>query len=194
VQLALDGFQYEETGPDHAPADPGDAPSPGDPLDLPAAEPARTPVATAEPPDQEPEPPEFDPDPFAEIPGFTPAAPVAGEYLLLPGSLRGKLDLREFSRFLATLQSIVKDWEGAPEVDDGGVRLRGAEGGAWVYPEGKRVRLAVDGTIQGAVGEDLVALCRWLEARSGMLLYPAGEAVAAGVDRSLDPWETFLGR
>jgi hypothetical protein len=139
----------------------------------------------------EPEPPEFDPDPFAEIPGFARSISVAQEFVLLPGSLRGRLDLREFSRFLASLPTVAKDWEGAPEIDDGGIRLRGAEGGAWIYPEANRVRLVTDGDTGGPVGEDLVALCRWLESRAGMRLYPAGETRGAGADRSLDPWETF---
>jgi hypothetical protein len=132
-------------------------------------------------------------DPFAEIPGLGPPAAGPGEYVLLPASLRGRLDLREFSRFLATLPTVVRDWDGAPEVDDGGLRLRGPAGGAWVYPEASRVRLVTDGFTDGPLGEDLVALCRWLESRAGMRLYPAGETTSSGVDRSLDPWETFLG-
>lgn len=139
------------------------------------------------------EPPAFDPDPFAAIPGFARAVSVAREFVVLPGSLRGRLDLREFSRFLASLPTVVRDWEGAPEIEDGGIRLTGAEGGAWVYPEGRRVRLVTDGDVGGPVAEDLVALCRWLDSRAGMRLYPAGEAAGAGTDRSLDPWETFLG-
>jgi hypothetical protein len=138
------------------------------------------------------EPLEFDPDPFAEIPGFARAVSAAQEFVLLPGSLRGRLDLREFTRFLASLPTVAKDWEGAPEIDDGGIRLRGPEGGAWIYPEANRVRLVTDGGTSGSVGEDLVALCRWLEGRAGMRLYPAGETRGAGVDRSLDPWEAFL--
>ncbi len=138
--------------------------------------------------------PEFDPDPFAEIPGYAPSPVLTQEYVLLPASLRGRLDLREFTRFLASLPSVVRDWEGTPEVDEGGVRLSGPEGGAWVYPEASRVRLTTNGVIAGPAGEDLVALCRWLEGRAGMRLYPAGEITGAGVDRSLDPWDTFLGR
>jgi hypothetical protein len=136
---------------------------------------------------------EFDPDPFAEIPGFARAVSVAREYVLLPGSLRGRLDLREFARFLASLPTTVKDWDGAPEIEEGGIRLRGPEGGAWLYPEASRVRVVTDGAIAGPVGEDLVALCRWLDGRAGMRLYPAGETSGAGADRSLDPWETFVG-
>lgn len=140
------------------------------------------------------EPPAFDPDPFAEIPGMASSAAATREYVLLPGSLRGRLDLRELTRFLATLRCVVRDWEGTPEVDDGGIRLRGPEGGAWIYPEPNRVRLSTDGELTGPAGEDLVALCRWVEGRAGMRLYPAGESTGAGVDRSLDPWGTFLGR
>jgi hypothetical protein len=141
----------------------------------------------------EPEPPDFDPDPFADIPGLGPTPPASGEFVLLPASLRGRLDLREFTRFLADLPTVVRDWEGAPEVDEGGIRLRGAEGGAWLYPETRRVRLVTDGATEGRLGEDLVALCRWLESRAGMRLYPEGAGAAVGPDRSLDPWETFLG-
>jgi hypothetical protein len=144
-----------------------------------------------EPPDADLEPPHFDPDPFAEIPGMARAIREAQEFVLLPGSLRSRLDLREFSRFLASLPTVVKEWDGAPEVDDGGIRLRGPEGGAWIYPEAHRVRLVVDGVSTGPVGEDLTALCRWLETRAGMRLYLAGETRGAGADRSLDPWETF---
>jgi hypothetical protein len=141
----------------------------------------------------EPEPPDFEPDPFADIPGLGPAPPQTGEYVLLPASLRGRLDLREFTRFLGALPSVVRDWEGAPEVDEGGIRLRSADGGAWLYPEARRVRLVTDGSVDGRLAEDLVALCRWLESRAGMRLYSAGSAETTGPDRSLDPWETFLG-
>ncbi len=140
------------------------------------------------------EPPSFERDPFAEIPALGPAPPAAattGEFVLLPASLRGRLDLREFSRFLAALPTVTRDWEGAPEVEEGGIRLRGADGGAWLYPEARRVRLVTDGNPRGPVAADLVALCRWLEARAGMRLYPEGESSGAGVDRSLDPWEAF---
>jgi hypothetical protein len=145
----------------------------------------------AEPPENDVEPMQFDPDPFAEIPGFARSVSAAREFVLLPGSLRSRLDLRELTRFLASLPTVTKDWDGAPEIDDGGIRLRGPEGGAWIYPEANRVRVVTDGTVEGPVGEDLVALCRWLEGRAGMRLYPAGETCGAGVDRSLDPWETF---
>ena len=151
-----------------------------------------TPPEEEDLPTVEPEPPGFDPDPFAEIPGFRRVANVAREFALLPGSLRGRLDLREFSRFLASLATVVKDWEGAPEIEEGGIRLRGLEGGAWVYPEANRVRLVTDGAISGPIGEDLVALCRWLDGRAGMRLYPAGETRGVGVDHSLDPWDAFL--
>jgi hypothetical protein len=137
--------------------------------------------------------PDLSLDPFADIPGLGPAAPGPGEYVLLPASLRGRLNLGEFSRFLAALPTVVRDWEGAPEVDDGGIRLRGGAGGAWIYPEASRVRLATDGFTDGPVAEDLVALCRWLESRAGMRLYPAGETTTSAADRSLDPWETFMG-
>src|SRR5262249_36929084 len=140
----------------------------------------------------EPEPPEFDPDPFAEIPGFARAVSLAREFVLLPGSLRSRLDLREFTRFLASLPTVMKDWDGGPEIEEGGIGMRGPEGGAWVYPEANRVRVVTDGSIGGPVGEDLVAVCRWLDGRAGMRLYPAGETRAAGADRTLDPWETFL--
>jgi hypothetical protein len=140
------------------------------------------------------EPQEFELDPFADIPGFIPAVPVAQEFVLLPGSLRSRLDVREFTRFLASLPSVARDWEGAPEMDDGGIRLRGPEGGAWIYPEPKRVRVVTDSAVTPPVAEDLVALCRWLESRAGMQLYPAGEPTGSGADRSLDPWDTFLGR
>ena len=159
----------------------------GEQHELGVAEPA------AEPLEFEAEPPDFDPDPFAEIPGFVPP-PAAQELVLLPGSLRSRLDMREFTRFLASLPSVARDWEGAPEMDDGGIRLHGPEGGAWIYPEPNRVRLVTDNTLTAAVGEDLVALCRWLESRAGMQLYSAGEATGTGADRSLDPWDTFLGR
>jgi len=152
---------------------------------------AEIPPAEAEWPKAEPEPPAFDPEPFAEIPGFARAVSVAREFVLLPGSLRSRLDLREFTRFLASLPTTVKDWDGAPEIEEGGIRLRGPEGGAWLYPEASRVRVVTDGAIAGPVGEDLVALCRWLDGRAGMRLYPAGETRGAGADRSLDPWETF---
>jgi len=167
-------------------------------LFLPGVDQLAAPSAPDEPaeelPELEPEPPEFDPDPFADIPGFVPAVPVAQEFVLLPGSLRSRLDMREFTRFLASLPSVARDWEGAPEMDDGGIRLRGPEGGAWIYPEASRVRLVTDGDLSRPVAEDLVALCRWLESRAGMRLYPAGEAAGTGADRSLDPWDTFLGR
>jgi hypothetical protein len=143
-------------------------------------------------PADDPEPPDFDPDPFAEIPGFVPAPSVTQEFVLLPGSLRGRLDLRQLTGFLAALPTVVRDWDGAPEIDDGGLRLRGPKGGAWVYPEASRVRLVTDGALAGPIGEDLVALSRWLETHAGMRLYPAGETAGTGVDRSLDPWETFL--
>jgi hypothetical protein len=156
----------------------------------------RTSIAepAAEPLELAPESPQWDPDPFAEIPGFQARHTVTREYVLLPGSLRSRLDLREFTRFLTGLSSVVRDCDGAPEVDDGGVRLCGTQGGAWIYPEAGRVRLTADGELTGPVGEDLVVLCRWLEGRAGLRLYPAGEITGAGVDRSLDPWETFLGR
>ena len=77
-------------------------------------------------------------------------------------------------------------------MDDGGIRLRGPEGGAWIYPEPNRVRVVTDSAITRPVAEDLVALCRWLESRAGMQLYPAGEATGTRADRSLDPWDTFL--
>jgi hypothetical protein len=148
--------------------------------------------AEADPSEWESESSAFDPDPFATIPDSMPSR-VAGEFALLPASLRGRLDLRDLTRFLATLPTVVKDWDGAPEVDDGGVRLRGPQGGAWIYPEARRVRLITDGVLRGPVGEDLTALCRWLDTRAGMRLYPAGESPGAGADRSIDPWETFLG-
>jgi len=72
--------------------------------------------------------------------------------------------------------------------------MRGPEGGAWVYPEPNRVRLVTDGAVTRRVAEDLTALCRWVESRAGMRLYPAGETPGAGADRSLDPAEAFLGR
>ncbi len=78
-------------------------------------------------------------------------------------------------------------------MEDGGVRLCGPGGGAWVYPEARRVRVITDAVGPGPVAEDLVALCRWLDTRAGMRLYPAGETTGGSVDRSLDPWETFLG-
>jgi hypothetical protein len=168
----------------------------GSPIRVRDRGPAIPPAAEAGPdagPAFEPEPPDFDPDPFAEIPGFAPAAAAPGEYVLLPASLHSRFDLREFTRFLGTLRTVVRDWEGAPEVEDGGIRLRGTGGGAWVYPEARRVRVVTDGETGEPVAEDLVALCRWLDTRAGMRLYPAGEAAGGGVDRSLDPWETFLG-
>jgi hypothetical protein len=183
----------EEREDAHYPAPPMLEPEPssrvleaGPPIEYPE----RFPAEESLPPD-EPEPADFDPDPFAEIPGFARAVTEVREFVLLPGSLRGRLDLRELSRYVASLTTVVKDWEGAPEIEDGGIRLRGSEGGAWIYPETNRVRLATDGAVRGPVGEDLIALCRWLEARAGMRLYPAGETRGAGADRSLDPWETF---
>jgi hypothetical protein len=137
------------------------------------------------------DPPGFDADPFAEIPGHGPGVAPAGEYVLLPASLRGRLDLRELTRFLGALPTVIKDWEGAPDVEEGGVRLRGVQGGAWIYPEARRVRLVTDGEVRGPVAEDLIAVCRWLEARAGMRLYPEGESPGPGADRSLDPWDVF---
>ena len=54
------------------------------------------------------------------------------------------------------------------------------------------MRVVTDSAITRPVAEDLVALCRWLESRAGMQLYPAGEATGTRADRSLDPWDTFL--
>jgi hypothetical protein len=161
--------------------------------ELAASTPPCPPAAVAEPLTEplefDPDPPAFDPDPFAEIPGF---APVTEEFVLLPSTLRSRLDMREFTRFLASLTSVARDWEGAPEVEEGGLHLTGPGGGAWVYPEPQRVRVVADSPLTRMVAEDLVALCRWLELRAGMRLYPAGEAPGAGADRSLDPWEAFL--
>ena len=142
----------------------------------------------------EAEPPDFEPDPFAEIPGFEPAPSGAAQFVLLPGSLRSRLDLRDLFRFLGSLPTVVRDWEGGPEVEDGGVRLRGPEGDAWVYPEARRVRLVTDGSLAGPIADDLLALCRWLETRAGMRLYPEGESPTQGADRSLDPAQTFPGK
>jgi hypothetical protein len=184
LQLALDVWQEDPPGNAIAPPQGKSAPS----------SPA---VNDALPEDEEPrtevEPPGLDADPFADIPGLGPSPPGGGEFALLPTSLRSRLDLREFSRFLASLPTVVRDWEGAPEVEEGGIRLGDADGGAWVYPEPRRVRLVTDGAADSRVAEDMVALCRWLEARAGMRLYPAGANEAASPDRSLDPWDTFLG-
>jgi hypothetical protein len=193
LQLSLEMTAADEAegAEEWAPTEPSSAePSPPTPSRPPSAvsEPA------AEPLELDPDPPEFDPDPFADIPGFTPVPAVTREFVLLPGSLRGRLDLRELTRFLAALPTVMRDWDGAPEVDDGAVRLRGPEGGAWIYPEPNRVRVVTDGTVTPPLADDLVAVCRWLESRAGMQLYPAGEANGRGADRSLDPGDTFLGR
>lgn len=190
VQLALDG--WDETAP---PADPPFVATESEPLEAvpcPGAAECEALAVEVEAPPLDVEASDSSADPFADIPGMEPAA-GPGEYVLLPASLRGRLDLREFSRFLGTLPTVIRDWDGAPEVDDGGIRLRGPAGGAWIYPEASRVRLVTDGFTDGPLAEDLVALCRWLESRAGMRLYPAGETTSSGADRSLDPWETFGG-